>query len=214
MTLFNNLNHTVGKFTEATDIALVLDGSTSVGKRNFERTKKFVEQVAGRILSSEMDPLKILRLAVIQYSGNNQQILEVPFTNGIEFVIPKVKAINYMDGPTDLPDALRYLTEFYKRVARTDVKKKAVIFSDGRSLSVVREQIPIQAAAAMTAGIQVYSVVVGDGFDEDGICQLVTGRQSGYNYTFVEERVFRVPQYKDLAKIIMHHRLIRKVSLQ
>ncbi|MGH0132832.1 UNVERIFIED_CONTAM: hypothetical protein FKN15_052587 [Acipenser sinensis] len=181
----------------------MLDGSTSVGKKNFERTKGFVEQVARKLLSKDFDQRRFLRLSIMQYSGTSQQKVEVPFTNKLEDVIGHIQAMTYIDQATDLPAALRFLGEVFKREGRSNARKKVVIFSDGRSVSAVRSRIPEQADAAKKQNLDLFAVTVGDHFDETGICQLVTGQVNNFNYTYVDQRVFRVPQYMDLTKNVV-----------
>lgn len=200
------------EFKETTDIAFMLDGSTSVGKKNFERTKGFVEQVARKLLSKDFDQRRVLRLSIMQYSGTSQQKVEVPFTNRLEDVIGHIQAMTYIDQATDLPAALRFLGEVFKREGRSNARKKVVIFSDGRSVSAVRSRIPEQADAAKKQNLDLFAVTVGDHFDETGICQLVTGQVNNFNYTYVDQRVFRVPQYMDLTKNVVMQSLVRKLS--
>lgn len=190
----------------------MLDGSTSVGKKNFERTKGFVEQVARKLLSKDFDQRRFLRLSIMQYSGTSQQKVEVPFTNRLEDVLGRIQAMTYIDQATDLPAALRFLGEVFKREGRSNARKKVVIFSDGRSVSAVRSRIPEQAAAAKKQNLVLFAVTVGDHFDETGICQLVTGQVNNFNYTYVDQRVFRVPQYMDLTKNVVMQSLVRKLS--
>ncbi|RXN01041.1 Collagen alpha-1(VI) chain [Acipenser ruthenus] len=211
---FENLTNYIcqAEFKEATDIAFMLDGSTSVGKKNFERTKGFVEQVARKLLSKDFDQRRFLRLSIMQYSGTSQQKVEVPFTNRLEDVLGRIQAMTYIDQATDLPAALRFLGEVFKREGRSNAQKKVVIFSDGRSVSAVRSRIPEQADAAKKQNLDLFAVTVGDCFDETGICQLVTGQVNNFNYTYVDQRVFRVPQYMDLTKNVVMQSLVRKLS--
>ncbi|MBN3275306.1 CO6A1 protein, partial [Polyodon spathula] len=200
------------EFKELTDIAFMLDGSTSVGKKNFERTKGFVEQVARKLLSKDFDQRRFLRLSIMQYSGTSHQKVEVPFTNRLEDVLGRIQAMTYIDQATDLPAALRFLGEAFKRESRSNARKKAVIFSDGRSVSAVRSRIPEEGDAAKKQNLDLFAVTVGDHFDETGICQLVTGQVNNFNYTYVDQRVFRVQQYMDLAKNTVMQSLVRKLS--
>uniref|UniRef100_H3AH18 VWFA domain-containing protein n=1 Tax=Latimeria chalumnae TaxID=7897 RepID=H3AH18_LATCH len=200
------------KFNEPTDIVLMLDGSSSVGKKNFENTKMFADQVARRVLSKESDHSRMVRVAVIQYSSSNQQKVELPFTSKVEDAILQIQKASYIGESTDLPAALKYLADVFQRVSRSNAKKKAVIFSDGRSSTAIRGRIPEQAAATIRLNIDLFAVTIGDQVDESGLCQLVTGKPSDFNYTFVDQRVFRVSSYRDLSKTVVLQSLVKKIA--
>ncbi|MBN3305543.1 CO6A1 protein, partial [Amia calva] len=197
-------------FKEATDIVFMLDGSTSVGMKNFEKTKDFVEKAVFRLLSN--DQRRLLRVSVMQYSDSSQQRVEVPFTGRVEEAVEPIRAMKYIDRATDLPAALTFLSSTLQREGRLNVRRKVVIFSDGKSLSTVRSRIAQEAAAAMRQRLQLLAVTIGPHFDETGICQLVTGQVNNFNYTLVDSKVFRVPQYTDLGKRVVLQSLLRKLA--
>eukprot|EP00063_Salmo_salar_P082818 XP_014057653.1 PREDICTED: collagen alpha-1(VI) chain-like [Salmo salar] len=197
-------------FQEATDIVFMLDGSSSVGQANFYRAREFVENMAARLLSQDRGGL--LRLSVMQYSDGQQQRVEVPFTARFEDVLTGLAATLYMDGATDLPAALAFLTSTLQREGRSAVPRKVVVFTDGRSVASARPAIPGAAAAALAENTQLLAVTVGEGFDEAGVCQLVTGQANGFDYRVVDSRVHRVALYSDLARRVVMQSLARKLS--
>ncbi|XP_038832418.1 collagen alpha-1(VI) chain-like [Salvelinus namaycush] len=197
-------------FQEATDIVFMLDGSSSVGQANFYRAREFVENMAARLLSQDRGGL--LRLSVMQYSDGQQQRVEVPFTSRVEDVLTGLAATLYMDGATDLPAALAFLTSTLQREGRSAVPRKVVVFTDGRSVASARAAIPGAAAAALAENTQLLAVTVGKGFDEAGVCQLVTGQANGFDYRVVDSRVHRVALYSDLARRVVMQSLARKLS--
>lgn len=197
-------------FQEATDIVFMLDGSSSVGQANFYRAREFVENMAARLLSQDRGGL--LRLSVMQYSDGQQQRVEVPFTASVEDVLTGLAATLYMDGATDLPAALAFLTSTLQREGRSAVPRKVVVFTDGRSVASARAAIPRAAAAALAENTQLLAVTVGEGFDEAGVCQLVTGQANGFDYRVVDSRVHRVALYSDLARRVVMQSLARKLS--
>ncbi|XP_071000798.1 collagen alpha-1(VI) chain-like, partial [Oncorhynchus clarkii lewisi] len=197
-------------FQEATDIVFMLDGSSSVGQANFYRAREFVENMAARLLSQDRGGL--LRLSVMQYSDGQQQRVEVPFTARVEDVLTGLAATLYMDGATDLPAALAFLTSTLQREGRSAVPRKVVVFTDGRSVASARAAIPRAAAAALAENTQLLAVTVGEGFDEAGVCQLVTGQANGFDYHVVDSRVHRVALYSDLARRVVMQSLARKLS--
>lgn len=188
----------------------MLDGSSSVGQANFYRAREFVENMAARLLSQDRGGL--LRLSVMQYSDGQQQRVEVPFTASVEDVLTGLAATLYMDGATDLPAALAFLTSTLQREGRSAVPRKVVVFTDGRSVASARAAIPRAAAAALAENTQLLAVTVGEGFDEAGVCQLVMGQANGFDYHVVDSRVHRVALYSDLARRVVMQSLARKLS--
>lgn len=186
----------------------MLDGSSSVGQANFYRAREFVESMAARLLSQDRGGL--LRLSVMQYSDGQQQRVEVPFAARVEDVQTGLAATLYMDGATDLPAALAFLTSTLQREGRSAVPRKVVVFTDSRSVASARAAIP--EAAARAENTQLLAVTVGEGFDEVGVCHLVTGQANEFDYHVVDSRVHRVALYSDLARQVVMQSLARKLS--
>ncbi|KAJ8004907.1 hypothetical protein DPEC_G00141160 [Dallia pectoralis] len=209
---FNSLTDNIcqANFDEATDIVFMLDGSSSVGQDNFHRAKDFVENMAARLLSQ--DRARLLRFSVLQYSDKRQQRVEVPFTVNVEDVVTGLATTRYMDGATNLPAALAFLTSTLQREGRPAVSRKVVLFTDGRSALAGRRDIPGAAAAALRENIRLLAVTVGEGYDETGVSQLVTGRADGFDYRAVDRRVHRVARYSDLTRQVVMQSVARKLS--
>lgn len=188
----------------------MLDGSSSVGQKNFEQTRAFVGHMVERLLAA--DDSGLLRLSVMQYSGAQQQRVEVPFTSRAEDALSRLQVVSYMESTTDLPAALGFLSTTLQRQGRRGVAKKVVIFTDGRSEASVRADIPRAAAAALGQNMQVFALTVGEIVDETGVCQLVTGQASGYSYEAVDSRVHRVAHYSDLTRRVVMQSLARKLA--
>ncbi|KAG7469851.1 hypothetical protein MATL_G00133290 [Megalops atlanticus] len=197
-------------FVEPTDIVFMLDGSSSVGKANFIKTRDFVENVAVRLLSHSQ--ARAPRVSVVQYSDSRQQQVELSFTSRASDLQARLQGVSYMDGATDLPAALDFLTSGVQWDGRPGVRRKVVVFTDGRSKAASRGQIPRAAAAALGQKMALLAFTVGDSFDETGVCQLVTGQASNFNYTVVDRLVHRVAHYDDLARTVVMQSLARKLS--
>ncbi|KAI1885634.1 hypothetical protein AGOR_G00205850 [Albula goreensis] len=197
-------------FEGRTDVVFMLDGSSSVGKKNFEKTRNFVESVASRLLSS--NPQGSVRLSVVQYSDTKQQRVELPFTSQTTDVRARLSAISYMNKATDLPAALTFLTRGVQWDVQPNVRRKVVVFTDGRSKPAVRDQLSRAAAGALAQKMALMAFTVGDGFDETGMCQLVTGQTDDFDYSAVDSLVHQVAHYNDLAKTVVMQTLIRKLS--
>lgn len=165
--------------------------------------------MADRLLSADYSGH--LRLSVVQYSGAQQQRVEVSFTSRVEDVLTRLQSVRFMDSATDLPAALGFLTSTVQREGRPGVPKKVVIFTDGRSVSTAQADIPRAAAAALGQNMQVFALTVGEIVNETGVCQLVTGLASGYSYEAVDRRVHRLAHYTDLASRVVMQSLAKKL---
>ncbi|KAM4704723.1 collagen alpha-1(VI) chain-like [Rhinophrynus dorsalis] len=199
------------EFEEPTDIVFLMDGSSSVGYDNFEMVKEFVKKATAKILSEEMNFNKMLRLSVMQYSNSVLQNLEVPFTNSLEEAMSGLQNITYMDESTDLPAALRYLMNFIRANSRPNVKRKVIIFSDGRSSGIAQNQIAAQAAAALNPKTELFAITIGM-FYELGICQLVSGKADNFNFNQIEKKILRVSEYSDLTKRVTLQSFLKKIT--
>ncbi|XP_030638999.1 collagen alpha-1(VI) chain-like [Chanos chanos] len=197
-------------FKTAADIVFMLDGSSSVGLKNFDSSKEFVMNMASRLLSSNEGGL--LRLSVMQYSNTQRQRVEVPFTSQAEDVRSRLKSIRYMDKGTDLPAALAFVTGMIQKAGRRNAAWRVVIFTDGRSVSTVRADLPKAAASARAQKIEVLALTVGDLYDETGVSQLVTGQADNFDYRYVDSHVQQVMHYSDLARETVQRSLARRLS--
>ncbi|KAL0985325.1 hypothetical protein UPYG_G00155510 [Umbra pygmaea] len=198
------------KFQEAADIVFMLDGSSSVGQANFNRAREFVKNMAARLLPQDQSGL--LRLSVMQYSNRQQQRVEVPFTTRVKDVETGLANTQYMDGATNLPAALAFLSSTLQNDGRPAVPRKVVMFTDGRSVASTQRAIASAAAAALKKNIELLAITVGEGFDETGVCQLVTGQDGGFDYHVVDRRVQHLAHYSDMSRQVVMQSLARKLS--
>ncbi|XP_069586162.1 collagen alpha-1(VI) chain-like isoform X2 [Ranitomeya imitator] len=199
------------EFDEPSDIVFLMDGSSSVGYNNFEKVKEFVKITTAKILSEDMNINRMLRLAVIQYSNTGTQRLEVPLTDNLEDAISNLSKVTYIDESTDLPDALKYLLKYFSSSGRPNVKRKVIIFSDGKSSGIAQNQIAAQAAATLNPRTELFAVTVGT-FHEIGICQLVSGKVNNFNFNSIENKVFRVSEYNDLSRRGTLQSFLKKIT--
>ncbi|KAM5157971.1 collagen alpha-1(VI) chain-like [Mantella aurantiaca] len=199
------------EFDESTDILFLMDGSNSVGHSNFDEVKEFVKLAATKILSEEMNINNMLQLSVVQYSSARTQKLEVPFTSNIEDATSGLSKAIYIDAATDLPAALRYTTNYLERNGRPNVKRQIIIFSDGRSSGIAQNQIAAQAAAVLNPKTELFAITVGT-FHELGICQLLSGKNSNFNFNQIEDKILRVLEYSDLRKRVTLQSFLKKIT--
>ncbi|KAM9316137.1 collagen alpha-1(VI) chain-like [Gastrophryne carolinensis] len=199
------------EFDEPTDFVFLMDGSSSVGRDNFDKVKEFIKLTINKILSKELNVNNMLRLSVIQYSHNGAQRLEIPFTNIKEDALSRLSKVTYMNEGTDLPDALRFVTKHLKCDARPNVKSQIFIFSDGRSSGNAQHQIAAQAAEAINPKTELFAITVGT-FHELGISQLVSGKEENFNFNKIEDKIFRVSEYNDLLKRVTVQSFLKKIT--
>ncbi|XP_072535278.1 collagen alpha-1(VI) chain-like [Salminus brasiliensis] len=197
-------------FKAATDIVFMLDGSSGVGLNNFKKSRDFVANMASRLLSSKARSL--LRVSVIQYGASQQHRVEVPFTNNVDDAVTRLNAVSFMDSSTDLPAALGFLSSVVQKEWRPSVSRRVVAFTDGRTVSTSRGNLPRAAEAVKAQGTVMFALTVGDTFDETGVCQLVSGKADSFDYNFVNSHIHQVAQYSDLTKWSVMQSLAKKLS--
>uniref|UniRef100_A0A8B9K533 VWFA domain-containing protein n=1 Tax=Astyanax mexicanus TaxID=7994 RepID=A0A8B9K533_ASTMX len=206
---FNNVtSYMCQEFKGPADIVFMLDGSLTVGPNNFKNSRDFVANMASRLLSSNAAGLR--RVSVMQYSDSRSRV-EVPFTSNMNDAVTKLNEVSFLGGSSDLPAALNFLNRAVQKEWRANVLRKVVTFTDGRS-AFATGNLPRAARVLQDEGIEVFALTVGDTFDETGICQLVSGKESGFDYKFVESHVHQVVQYSDLTKWSVMQKLARQLS--
>lgn len=205
------------RFTAPADIMVLLDSSASVGRHNFETTKRFVKRLAERFLTAQKtDPSYDIRFSAVQYSGRDQQS---PDTGSLQFlqnytvVSRNIDSMSFMNDATDVNAALRYVTSFYRRASSGDRTKKVLLFTDGNSQGVTENAIEKAAQEAQKAGIEIYVMVVGRQVNEPNIRALLKGRNAQYEVAYGERHLFRVPDYQSLLQGVLYQTVSRKISL-
>ncbi|MGH0120714.1 UNVERIFIED_CONTAM: hypothetical protein FKN15_031643 [Acipenser sinensis] len=199
-------------FTSSADITILMDSSTSVGHRNFETKKQFVKRLAERFLMAKKPSQATVRVSVVQYSGSQQQSVEVPFSRNYTELASGIEQIQFLNSGTDVMAALDYVTSQY-RGARANTNKKVLIFSDGRSQGISEEVIQKTVAEARAAGIEIYALAVGSQVNEANLRLLVSDRKGAYNVAYGARHLFRVSDYPSLLRGVFYQTVSRKISL-
>lgn len=199
-------------FTSSADITILMDSSTSVGHRNFETKKQFVKRLAERFLMAKKPSQATVRVSVVQYSGSQQQSVEVPFSRNYTELASGIEQIQFLNSGTDVTAALDYVTSQY-RGARANTNKKVLIFSDGRSQGISEEVIQKTVAEARAAGIEIYALAVGSQVNEANLRLLVSDRKGAYNVAYGARHLFRVSDYPSLLRGVFYQTVSRKISL-
>uniref|UniRef100_UPI00358F6CB9 collagen alpha-1(VI) chain-like n=1 Tax=Myxine glutinosa TaxID=7769 RepID=UPI00358F6CB9 len=203
-------------FNEPTDLLIVLDGSASVGQQNFEVVREVAKNVAHRLLDTAppgegTDPS--VRVSVMQYSDNKNQETEIGFSSDYKEISKALAEAAYMGKGTDLPDALRSITQHLNKQSRKRVKRRVLIFSDGRSQGDGTVQRIAQQAKKLIGNAEVYAVAVGTQLDDDGLGALVTGQEYGWSSTQLEKHLIRILSYDVLQRNITWQKIARRISL-
>ncbi|KAK1165497.1 collagen alpha-1(VI) chain-like [Acipenser oxyrinchus oxyrinchus] len=199
-------------FTSSADITILMDSSTSVGHRNFETKKQFVKRLAERFLMAKKPSQSTVRVSVVQYSGSQQQSVEVPFSQNYTELASGIEQVQFLNSGTDVTAALDYVTSQY-RGSRANTNKKVLIFSDGRSQGISEEVIQKTVAEARAAGIEIYALAVGSQVNEANLRLLVSDRKGAYNVAYGARHLFRVSDYPSLLRGVFYQTVSRKISL-
>lgn len=187
-----------------------------MGSHNFETTKRFAKRLAERFLTAgQAAGAPDVRVAVVQYSSTGQQQPEraaLQFLQNYTVLASTVDAMDFFNDATDVNDALRYVTRFYRDASPGTAKKRLLLFSDGNSQGATAAAIEKAVQEAQRAGIEVFVVVVGQQVNEPHVRVLVTGKTAEYDVAFGERHLFRVPSYQALLRGVFYQTVSRKVA--
>ncbi|XP_054870266.1 collagen alpha-1(VI) chain-like [Amphiprion ocellaris] len=198
-------------FEEGADILVMMDSSASVGQKNFETSKMFVQRLAERFLNAEKKRRAIVRVGVAQYSRSAR--MEQELTTNLTLLTRQINDAAFQNDGTNLLDAIRFaINNLRSRGDASGGKKKLVLFSDGRSQSVSEPELQRQVRAVVDANIQLFVISAGSQVNEANLRTLVSrGRQDDISYA--QRHLFRVPDYSSLLRGVFYQTVSRRVSL-
>ena len=98
------------------DLAFILDGSGSVGQKNFNLMKEFVKNIISNL---KLGPNGV-RIAMIQYATEVRT--EFLYLDDMSDILFEIDAIDYMNGSTFTAKAILHYSEFYKLISRRGEK--------------------------------------------------------------------------------------------
>uniref|UniRef100_A0A3Q1CXW5 VWFA domain-containing protein n=1 Tax=Amphiprion ocellaris TaxID=80972 RepID=A0A3Q1CXW5_AMPOC len=193
------------------DILVMMDSSASVGQKNFETSKMFVQRLAERFLNAEKKRRAIVRVGVAQYSRSAR--MEQELTTNLTLLTRQINDAAFQNDGTNLLDAIRFaINNLRSRGDASGGKKKLVLFSDGRSQSVSEPELQRQVRAVVDANIQLFVISAGSQVNEANLRTLVSrGRQDDISYA--QRHLFRVPDYSSLLRGVFYQTVSRRVSL-
>lgn len=194
-------------FNDNTDVLIMMDSSASVGSKNFEMTKEFAQMLAKRFLSAERGGFQV-RVGVGQYSNNAN--LEAEFSTNTTQVVTQITEAKFQNAGTQVTNALSFATERFRATGTR--KKKLLVFSDGRSQGVNKNQIEKAVEQVKNAGIELYVLAVGNQVNEEHLRTLVSqGRL--YDNIYAYRHLFKVSDYRSLVTGVFYQTVSRKISL-
>ncbi|XP_056386127.1 von Willebrand factor A domain-containing protein 2 [Hyla sarda] len=135
------------------DVLILLDGSNSVGKGSFERSKHFAVKFCNT-LDIRADRV---RVGVIQYSSTPQVELRLDSGFTKEDVKEKIKSVVFRGGSTETGLALKYvLRKGFPGGRNSSVPKIVILLSDGKS----QGNPAVPALQIKEQGVEVFAVGV------------------------------------------------------
>ncbi|CAB1434022.1 unnamed protein product [Pleuronectes platessa] len=198
-------------FTQAADILVMMDSSASVGQKNFETSKTFVQNLADRFLTAKRNVGATVRVGVAQYSRSAR--MEQGLTSNFTMLSHKVEEAAYQSDGTNLLEALEFAVRSLQ--GRGDASagiRKLVLFSDGRSQAITGPLLEKRVREVADAGVELYVIAVGSQVNEVNLRTLASrGRLDDISYA--QRHMFRVPDYPSLLRGVFAQTVSRRVSM-
>ncbi|KAJ8011008.1 hypothetical protein DPEC_G00053740 [Dallia pectoralis] len=197
------------QFSENADIFLMMDSSASVGQRNFNISKTFVQRLADRFLSAERSAGATVRIGVGQYSSTAR--LEMGLTSDLALVTSKIQESTFQNEGTDVIKAMAFAAEQLKTTGGRNRKMKLVLFSDGRSQGITDVVLEKRVRQMEDARMEVFVITMGNQVNEAHLRTLVS-RGKNYDVGYAQRHLFRVPDYPSLLRGVFYQTVSRRVS--
>ncbi|XP_063317735.1 collagen alpha-1(VI) chain [Pelmatolapia mariae] len=198
-------------FPQSTDILVMMDSSASVGQKNFEISKTFVQHLADRFLNANRSLGATIRVGVGQYSRNAR--LDAPLNTNLTVLSEEIKAATFQNDGTSVTQALEFaIRTLASRGDGSGGSKKLVLFSDGRSQGVTQPVLEKRVREVADAGIELYVISSGTQVSEANLRTLVSrGRLD--DITYAQRHLFRLPDYPSLLRGVFYQTVSRRVSM-
>nr|XP_014341886.1 PREDICTED: collagen alpha-1(VII) chain [Latimeria chalumnae] len=138
----------------AGDIVFLVDGSSSIGRANFQQIKTFMEGVVAPFVSAISETG--VRFGTVQYSDDSRvEFTFQDYTNGTE-LMSAVRNLRYKGGNTRTGIGLKYVADnfFGPTIIRRDVPKITILITDGKS----QDNVDDPSTKLKSQDIKVFSV--------------------------------------------------------
>ncbi|XP_015256288.1 PREDICTED: collagen alpha-1(XXVIII) chain-like [Cyprinodon variegatus] len=136
------------------ELVFVIDSSESVGPQNFNVIKDFVNSVVDRTTVSP----NATRVGVVLYSNSNLVVLSLEEEATGDEVKSEVRAMTYLGEGTYTGSAIEKAFQVFE-AARTDVRKVAIIITDGQT--DMRDAVSLESAVTKAKDSNVEMFVIG-----------------------------------------------------
>ncbi|XP_078660839.1 uncharacterized protein LOC144905190 isoform X3 [Branchiostoma floridae x Branchiostoma belcheri] len=149
------------------DLALLLDGSGSVGADNFNLVKQFAKRLVDNFDISQTDT----KVGVVQYSSSSNVEFYLNAFSAKQPVLDAIDAITYQQGGTNTGAAITYtVQEIFTSAngARANYPDVLVVVTDGES----SDDVAVPALSARNAGTLIYAVGVGNGVNQATLLEI------------------------------------------
>lgn len=193
-------------FPQSTDILVMMDSSASVGQKNFEISKTFVQHLADRFLNANRSLGARIRVGVGQYSRNAR--LDAPLDTNLTVLSNQIKEATFQNDGTSVTQALEFaIRTLASRGDGSGGSKKLVLFSDGRSQGVTQPVLEKRVREVADAGIELFVISSGTQVSEANLRTLVSrGRHA-------QRHLFRLPDYPSLLRGVFYQTVSRRVAM-
>lgn len=198
-------------FDRSADILVMMDSSASVGQKNFDMSKTFVQRLAERFLTAERKRGATVRMSAGQYS-RNVRMEQGPTTN-LTLLSHQIEQAVFQNDGTNVLGAMEFaINNSGGRGDASGGRKKLVLFSDGRSQGVNTAELEDGVRKVADAGLELFVIAVGSQVNEVNLRTLVSrGRADDVSYA--QRHLFRVADYPSLLRGVFHQTVSRRVSM-
>lgn len=122
------------------------------------------------------------RVGVIVFSSSSKQVISLDNNFEKSELLKNIGEIKHIGGGTNTADALRMVRQngFARNIVRDNVTRIAIVLTDGLSSS--EELTRKEAELTQAAGINVFAIGIGDGFDLIEIQNIASNPHDTYVY--------------------------------
>jgi len=112
------------------DVIFVIDSSMSIGEADYERQKRFIIELVGKIkLNKDLN----VRVGLIQYSTKHEEIIHLQDNDDAATIIKKIRPMRWMNKQTATGLALHRVSEILQKHQRKSVASTVILITDGNS---------------------------------------------------------------------------------
>lgn len=137
------------------ELVFVIDGSESVGPRNFELVKDFVSALIDRLAVSR----EAARIGVVLYSHVTMVVASLQQRSSQSDLKASIRTMQYLGEGTFTGSAIHRANQLFQ-ASRPGVRKVALVLTDGQADPRDTVQVDVSAAEAHARGIETFVIGV------------------------------------------------------